>query len=280
MKSAARAKAPKRPRRRASSGGFELDRLRAGIKPFRLHWFAKLNSTSDQAARLRRAGKLFAPAAVLTARQTAGRGRGSNTWWSNSDVLTVTFALPIDPQLAAQELPLIAGLAVRDAAALLTGHSDISLKWPNDVLHERKKLAGLLCERVDNVDLVGIGLNVNVDSTDVPIRLRGQIVSLSEICVSKLNMTDVLIALARQLHQTIRRRKEMPFSWFVREYSKHDALSGQTVTIEPGRHEPPIIGRCEGVDDHGKLIVRGPGGVQHVVAGQVTVHPPSSRRSV
>lgn len=279
MKSLTRAKPQRRPRRTAMSRGFELDRLRAGVKPFRLYWFPKLQSTSDQAARLRRAGRLFAPAVVLTARQIAGRGRGGNTWWSNSGVLTVTFALPIDERQAPQELPLIAGLAVRETTVLLTGNADISLKWPNDVVYERKKLAGLLCERVGNADLVGIGLNVNVEADDAPISLRGQITSLSMICGNSLNMTDALIALARQLHRIIRRRGEMPFSWFVREYSKHDALAGQTVTIDPGRHESPIIGRCEGINDLGKLIVRGSGGVHHVMAGQVTIHP-RARRSV
>src|SRR5580698_1646971 len=85
---------------------FDLKRLRPAVKPFRVHWFSRLRSTNDHAARLRRAGKLYAPAVVLTSRQIAGRGRGSNTWWSNPAVLTVTFAIPIQDRLAPQELPL------------------------------------------------------------------------------------------------------------------------------------------------------------------------------
>ena len=77
-----------------------------------------------------------------------------NTWWSNPGVLTVTFALPTRDRIPPQELPLIAGLAVREIAAHSTGKSHILLKWPNDILHDNQKLAGLLCERVNNVDLI------------------------------------------------------------------------------------------------------------------------------
>src|SRR5207248_8273542 len=131
-----------------SGSAFELARLRRELKPFRLHFFPRLRSTSDHAAALRKRGKLFAPAVVLTANQTAGRGRGTNTWWSGPGSLTVTFVFPVEAHLAPHQIPLIAGLAVRDAVADLTGDTSISLKWPNDVVHDDRKLAGLLCERV------------------------------------------------------------------------------------------------------------------------------------
>src|SRR5204862_3131112 len=98
---------------------------------------------------LRRRGKLYAPAIVLTSHQIAGRGRGSNAWWSGSGSLTVTFVLPVHEHSLPHQVPLIAGLAVRDALAKHCGLDEIQLKWPNDLLFAGKKLAGLLCERVD-----------------------------------------------------------------------------------------------------------------------------------
>lgn len=253
---------------------FNLTRLKADLKPFRLHWFPRLRSTNDHAAVLRRGGRLFAPAAVLTGRQIAGRGRGSNSWWSNHGVLTVTFALPTRDRIPPQELPLIAGLAVREVAAQFTGKSHILLKWPNDILHDDQKLAGLLCERVNNVDLIGIGLNVNVDPAQSPRPLQRQITSLLCIAGKSLDMNDVLIALAAQLHRNIRRRMEAPFSIFVREYSRHDALAGKTVTITGTPDEPAITGRCEGVDSSGRLMVRHRGKLHTIVAGTVTIFAP------
>src|SRR5688572_18691849 len=100
---------------------FDLKRLRSSVKPFKLHWFPRLRSTNDHAAVLRKRGDLFAPAIVLTGHQTAGRGRGSNAWWSGDGSITATFVFPVEEHLSPHQLPLIAGLAVRDAAAELTG---------------------------------------------------------------------------------------------------------------------------------------------------------------
>jgi BirA family transcriptional regulator, biotin operon repressor / biotin---[acetyl-CoA-carboxylase] ligase len=254
-----------------SGPAFSLTRLRGGIKPFRLYWFARIGSTNSHAAKLRRSEKLFAPAIVLAGKQTAGRGRGNNTWWSGKggDVLTVTFVLPVRGQLAAQELPMIAGLVVREIAAEFTGNSHIQLKWPNDVLFEGRKLAGLLCERVGNVDLVGIGLNVNVDPHDAPANLRDRITSLSKISGKNLNMTDLLLRLSGQLHLTLRRRLEQPFSSFVREYQKYDALHGKTVQVSPQGEEAAITGKCQGVDDKGRLLIKVNRIVHRIVAGNV-----------
>src|SRR5579864_3454658 len=175
---------------------FDLARLRERLKPFRLHWFPRLRSTNDHAAMLREKGKLFAPAIVLTGHQTAGRGRGSNTWWSAEGSLTVTVVLAADDRIEPHQLPLVAGLAVRNAAAELTGNDRIQLKWPNDVLFEGKKLAGLLCERVVKADLVGVGVNVNVPLHTAPRAIRNQITSLALIRKESLDMTDAALAIA------------------------------------------------------------------------------------
>jgi BirA family biotin operon repressor/biotin-[acetyl-CoA-carboxylase] ligase len=258
---------------------YDLPRLRIGLKPYRLYYFGRLRSTSDHAARLRRSGRLFAPGLVLTARQLAGRGRGKNTWWSSGGVLTVTFALPIHERLAPQELPLIAGLAVRQAAAELTGNDGILLKWPNDVLFEDRKLAGLLCERVSGVDLLGIGLNVNVNPREAPKGLRREIASLSGIAGRRFDMTDVLLAIASHLRHNIRKRIELPFHTFVRDYARYDALAGRRVTIVPGSGEAEISGICQGLDSAGCLLVRQRGKVQKIIAGMVTLISPPGRNA-
>ncbi len=183
-------------------GQFQLGRLRAAVKPFRLYFFPTVRSTNDHAARLRRRGKLFAPAIVLTPRQIAGRGRGANTWFSKAGSgasLTVTFALAVRERIPAQEVPILAGLAMRDVAEQLTGESRIQLKWPNDIVFQGKKLAGLLCERIDRVDLIGVGLNVNLNPDSAPANLRDRIVSLSSISGRKFDLTDVLAMFGRPI---------------------------------------------------------------------------------
>jgi BirA family biotin operon repressor/biotin-[acetyl-CoA-carboxylase] ligase len=248
---------------------FNLSRLRENLTPFRLHWFPRLTSTNDHAAKMRKAGRLYAPAIVLTGRQTKGRGRGSNVWFSAGGSLTVTFALPVGGGIQPHQLPLIAGLAVRNATAELTGDNGVQLKWPNDLLYGGRKLAGLLCERMENVDLIGVGLNVNLNPTDAPPNLQERITSLAKIAGRHFDLSDVLISVARNLRQMLIGGAERPFSHVLMEYDSHHALIGRKVSVIVGNGEPPIFGRVEGLDEMGRLLLRARGMLHHVIAGQV-----------
>jgi len=250
--------------------GFQLDLLRSSIKPFRLYFFSRLRSTNDHAASLRKRHKLFAPAIVLTSHQIAGRGRGSNSWWSGEGSLTVTFVLPVHDHSLPHQIPLIAGLAIRDALARHSGIEQIQLKWPNDLLHAGKKLGGLLCERLDRVDLIGLGLNVNVPVKAVPKSLRRQVASLAEIAGLRFDMTSLLVDLSKALYRSLSRRDEPPFAQILRDYDRHHALVGREISVH-GAEENPIRGTCVGLDKIGRLLVRQKSGIAHVIAGQVRV---------
>jgi BirA family biotin operon repressor/biotin-[acetyl-CoA-carboxylase] ligase len=248
-----------------------VDELRGLVKPFRLHFFTSLRSTNDHAVVMRKRGELYAPAMVLAARQTAGRGRGTNTWFSAAGSLTVTFVLPIDQTMAPHHVPLAAGLAVRNAAAELTGEEGVGLKWPNDVYFGERKLAGVLCERLDGVDLIGVGMNVNRPAGRVPAALRDRIVFLEEIAGLKQSLTIVAATISRHIHLLLVRRSETPFPLLLREYDRHHVLVGRRVNVILA-HESPVSGRCEGLDDGGRLLVRQGKGrkvLHRIVAGHI-----------
>jgi BirA family biotin operon repressor/biotin-[acetyl-CoA-carboxylase] ligase len=253
-----------------SATAFNLERLRAAVRPFRLHWFPTVRSTNDHAAVMRRRGGLYAPAVVLTGRQTAGRGRGGHVWWSGGGCLTVTFALPVDDQLLPHQIPLIAGLAVRNAAAELCGSQNVLLKWPNDLLYEGRKLGGLLCERIDKADLVGLGLNVNLDPQTAPAELQDRVSSLAHIRGEPLDMTHALATVAAHLHRLWSRGAGHPFGAVLKEYDAHHALIGRRVSVVDG-NEPMVSGRCEGLDGAGRLLLRSRNTLRHVVCGHVQV---------
>lgn len=255
-----------------SATSFDLTRLRQGLKPFKLYWFPRLRSTNDHAAELRRRGVLFAPAVVLTGHQTAGRGRGSNRWFSAGGSITVTFVFPVEEHLSPHQIPLVAGLAVRDAAAQISGDNSISLKWPNDVLHNDRKLAGLLCERVNKADLVGVGVNINLDPRKAPKGLREQITSLAVIAGKPIDMTDALIAIAKHLHAAMSRRGERLFTETLQRYDAHHALIGKKVSVIEAGSNQLVTGRCAGLDSHGRLILRNGRKSHPVIAGQVRMH--------
>jgi BirA family transcriptional regulator, biotin operon repressor / biotin---[acetyl-CoA-carboxylase] ligase len=251
--------------------GFDLARLRRGLKPFRLHWFTRLRSTNDHAAALRRRGELFAPAVLLAGRQIAGRGRGDNVWWSAPGCLTVTIALPIDDQIAPHQIPLIAGLAVRNAAAELTGNQDILLKWPNDILFGERKLGGLLCERILRADLVGIGLNLNVDISAAPLPVRSRMTTLAAVCNHRIDPTDALLRIASHLRAMLQRGANRPFAELLKEYDSHHALIGRRISVTNVPDPGVLSGKCRGLDSSGRLLLNDGRTVHRILSGQVVL---------
>jgi BirA family biotin operon repressor/biotin-[acetyl-CoA-carboxylase] ligase len=262
-----------------SSNRFKLAALRRQIRPFRLHWYSHLASTNDHAAALRRRGAIFAPAVVLASRQTRGRGRGANTWWSGEGCLTVTFVLPAADHLQPHQIPLLAGLAVRNAIQELigtTGSDSVRLKWPNDILFDGRKLGGLLCERVRNADLIGVGVNVNVARGHFPKSIRACCVSLREICGTDTDMNAALTTIGAHVYARLSRHNDHHFGQVLREYHRHHALVGRhvevkSVSIADAIDEKPVSGVCVGLDASGRLLLRHRSGVHRVIAGQVSV---------
>ena len=252
-----------------SPNAFHLASLRDRLKPFRLYFYTRLRSTNDHAAALRRAKKLYAPAIVLAATQTAGRGRGSNSWWSGSGSLTVTFCLPADERLPPHHVPLLAGWAVREACIGLTHDEAVQIKWPNDLWHHDLKLAGLLCERIDGMDLVGLGLNVNVVAADIPVSLRHRVTGLKAIAGRSLAMNDVLAAIAGSLDRWLLKRTGETFAAVLGQYDRAHALHGRRIRVtEPGESRP-TLGIVEGLDADGRLLLRSADAVRRIVAGHV-----------
>ena len=257
---------------------FDLAKLRINARPLRLHYFTRVRSTNDHAARLRRAKRLFAPSIVLTSRQLAGRGRGANRWWSNEKSLTLTFVLPIAEHLQPQQVPLIAGLAVRNALEEISGVHTIQLKWPNDLLHDDRKLAGLLCERVHGADLIGVGINVNQAARNLPKALRGRSISLLQLTGAPLDMNAVVAALARHVHTRLSRHNDHHFGAVLREYDRYHALLGRRIAVTRDVVArdgiQPLAGVCVGLDATGRLLLRDRAATVHrIVAGHVSLGP-------
>jgi BirA family biotin operon repressor/biotin-[acetyl-CoA-carboxylase] ligase len=218
---------------------------------------------------MRHQHRLFAPAIVLTRHQTAGRGRGKNIWYSGPGVLTATFVLPTHEQIAPHHIPLIAGLAVRNAAAEVSGNDTIQLKWPNDLLFKNRKLAGLLCERVQKVDLIGLGLNIDPARRAIPAPLWPRIATLREAAGKSIDADAVLVAVARHLRLMMDRAAERPIAELLREYDSHHALIGKRVQVTDATGNAIHTGTCQGLDHMGRLLLKSRRGIERILSGQI-----------
>jgi BirA family biotin operon repressor/biotin-[acetyl-CoA-carboxylase] ligase len=143
---------------------------------YRLHAYPRLASTNDEARRLLRAGD-SGPSVIWARAQTAGRGRDGRCWESPPGNLYVSVMLrPAGGPGVVAQLGFAMALAVRSAiGAALGSEARVGLKWPNDVLVERRKIAGILLEsegpREGAVDGLILGVGINIASHPAEARM-------------------------------------------------------------------------------------------------------------
>ena len=228
----------------------------------------------NEAARLAREGA-SGGLVVIADSQSAGRGRHGRQWVSvpGQDLL-LSIALRPRPSVAAQLLMLASLAAAR--ATHDVGGVEATLKWPNDVRYGGRKLCGVLAESYqvggDLIVVVGIGLNVNLDS--VAARSSGiDATSLAEIVgrtVSRLETFKSLLGHCDRLYRELDSGESL-----VPEWSSKLETIGTDVTVvfrADARASQAIHGRAEGVDEAGRLLVRDVhGDLWPVSAGEVTL---------
>jgi len=215
----------------------------------RLH-LRETTSTNDRARELAARG---APhGTIVTAGvQTAGRGRQGRTWTAPpGSSLLLSLILRSSDEL----LPLRAGLAVADLAGPAA-----RVKWPNDVLVDGRKLAGILAEArpQEGWTVVGIGLNAALNVDDLPPDLRGTAASLGRA-------PGELEAVLGTLLEALTRWLAAPAGEVIAALRGRDALLDQRVAWNGGD------GVGTGIDGTGRLLVRRADGSETVLdAGEV-----------
>jgi BirA family biotin operon repressor/biotin-[acetyl-CoA-carboxylase] ligase len=215
----------------------------------RLH-LRTTTSTNDRARELAQAG---APHGTLvTAReQTAGRGRQGRVWTAPAGTSLLASLVLRDPPAL---LPLAAAVAV---AGL--GGAEASIKWPNDVLLDGRKLAGILAEGrpQEGWAVLGIGVNVALRIEDLPVELRDRAATLG------LQPADVESVLGRLLSGLEGALALAPDA-LLAAWRERDALLGRPISWDGGD------GTGAGVDGEGRLLVDRPDGTRVALdAGEV-----------
>lgn len=224
-----------------------------------------VTSTNDVLKELARAGALEGTVVVADV-QTAGRGRQGRAWESLGGNLFLSFLLRPPQGASVSLVPLAAGLAVAEA---LDGEGvDGRLKWPNDVLANDKKIAGILAEAsadargIDSV-VVGIGVNVNLDPAQLPEDVRDTATSL---LAETKRAHDVAVVAAAVLCRWV--------LWYdalqadgarVRRAWRDRSVAWWGRRVEVTSSGERVTGVARDIDDAGALVVETDDGRQHVV---------------
>ncbi|KQQ11741.1 biotin--[acetyl-CoA-carboxylase] ligase [Methylobacterium sp. Leaf123] len=256
----------------------------------RLHSHDRLDSTNSEAMRLAHGGET-GPLWVATHRQEAGRGRRGNAWTSPEGNLAASLLMPVAgvaPDMVAT-LGFVAGVALVDALrdacrpaqsphaepegaplphGLAPASATIHLKWPNDVLAEGKKLAGILLEAETlpggrRAVVVGFGVNVAAAPDGLPYPAA----ALSAFSAADAPM--LLEFLSERFVEAVRIwNKGRGFSNIRRRWLERAAGVGAPVSVRMA--EATLTGIFETIDEGGRLVILAPDGTRRTVtAGEV-----------
>jgi BirA family biotin operon repressor/biotin-[acetyl-CoA-carboxylase] ligase len=257
----------------------ELRRVSARLGSIgrRVYWLSNAGSTNDVAARLAEVGADEGTTVVAEA-QTAGRGRYGREWFSPAGAglyVSIILRPSRDHSLAKRANPvalltLACGVAMVEGIRSATG-LPVEIKWPNDVVIGRRKLAGILAEAAAQagvLQFIVLGFGVNLDAAAYPAELSARATSLE---AETGRRSDRALVLAEILGSIARRYADLREGRFDAILSAWRQLAPSLpgAALEWDSPAGVVRGRAEGIDDEGALIVRLNGTTRRVIAGEV-----------
>ncbi len=196
------------------------------------------------------------PAVALSEMQTSGRGRQGNHWHSPpSGNLYLSIFWPFAAKITTYGLSIAIGTSVIDTLEY-QGVQDLQIKWPNDILHKRQKLAGILVETRFGRELnavIGIGINIAL-----PVATQEQIrqptTSLKQLGVKVPCRNQLAGQIIQKLITTLEQFQQHGLAHFMSQWQRYDALKDQAITLTHGNEHINAVA-C-GINEKGELYYR------------------------
>ncbi|MFC3615753.1 biotin--[acetyl-CoA-carboxylase] ligase [Lutimaribacter marinistellae] len=224
-----------------------------------LHVLEEVDSTLDEAARI--APRMAGPVWIMARRQTKGRGRRARAWADPAGNLSSTLVMrPEGTPAQAALRSFVAALALFDAVVAATGRAQgLALKWPNDVLLNGGKLAGILLESSGSGQGLGhlaIGIGVNLAEAPAPEVVEpGAVRPVSLLSETGVAVTpdEFLTELAAAYARFETQFRTHGFGPIRLAWLDRAARLGEVITARTGRSE--TTGTFETVDEQGNLVL-------------------------
>ena len=211
----------------------------------------------------------------MAERQTAGRGRRGRPWvspFARNIYMSFYWRFEMTPELLSG-LGLAIGVGVIRALRTL-GIEDASLKWPNDILWQGRKLAGILLEmRGESAGpyhvVLGLGLNVDMANADSSTEIDQPWVDLQHIAEQPISRNKIAGVLLSELLQVAEQFQRTGLAPFLDEWMAADAYAGKSVVIMQGMET--IAGYARGVDGNGAILLETKSGLRQFHSGEVSL---------
>jgi BirA family transcriptional regulator, biotin operon repressor / biotin---[acetyl-CoA-carboxylase] ligase len=223
-----------------------------------LYYYQEIGSTNDEAFHLGVSGALEGTA-VIADSQTKGKGRLQRAWHSppGSNIYTSIILRPNFEPDQAPQISLAAGVAVAEIIdEYCPGH--VQLKWPNDVLLNKKKVCGILPQMktsANGIDFVvlGIGINVNIGYNQLPPDIRTIATSLAIETGREIARLELIISLYENIAKWYKQLIQRGFGAIKEKWLNLAPMIGQRVQVM--FHNEVISGKALGLDDDGSLVI-------------------------
>jgi BirA family biotin operon repressor/biotin-[acetyl-CoA-carboxylase] ligase len=237
--------------------------------------FRQTTSTNDVVEKMARDG-VKEGVVVFAETQTCGRGRLGRKWTSPPGK-GLWFSILLRPDMRPLEMTRITVASATALRRAIAGHSGLTtdIKWPNDILINGRKVAGILTElsaELDHVNFVilGIGVDVNVAASDLAPDVRRTATSLKIEAGRSIPRPDLAVAILRELDHDYNRIGIGQFAAVSDEWQEHCVTLGRHVSIRMGPHE--FRGRAEALGENGELLLRSEHGhLERISGGDVSL---------
>jgi BirA family transcriptional regulator, biotin operon repressor / biotin---[acetyl-CoA-carboxylase] ligase len=264
-----------KPSSAALFNGVEVSsNLNTGFIGRNIYFYQSTDSTNIRAFELGRKNEPEGTA-VIADSQTGGKGRIGRRWESPSGVNLYTSVIlrPGIPPRSAHNLTFVAAVAVAEAVSLYSPVRP-TVKWPNDILLDGKKAAGILLEMDSETDRVhfvvaGIGVNINMRDESLPGPLKDIATSLYEKRGKETDRAEFTGVLYSSLEKWYKIYLEKGFSPVMDEWKGFFPSIGKLLTVRSP--EKTIEGVCLGVDEDGALLLKTNGTNERVISGDVEI---------
>jgi BirA family biotin operon repressor/biotin-[acetyl-CoA-carboxylase] ligase len=232
-----------------------------------VRWHPSLSSTMDAAAALAHDGATHG-LVIGADEQTSGRGRRGTMWASPAGAGLYISFIARPSRLSLSLLTLAAGVGVREGITAATGLA-ADLKWPNDLLAGRRKLAGILAEGLaigSPEQSVIIGVGINLQPAAYPPEVAARATSLAGELGRDIDRGEILAGVLISLWDRLATLEQSPGDILQAWRAASPNAVGTRVEWD-GRH-----GVTSGIDESGALLVKTPAGIERIIAGELNWH--------
>jgi BirA family biotin operon repressor/biotin-[acetyl-CoA-carboxylase] ligase len=247
--------------------------LETNILGKEIFYYDKINSTNTRAKEI--AFQVTEGALVVAEEQIDGKGRLGREWSSpkNKGVyMSVILKPKIDPVNVAR-ITLLGAAAINLALIDIGIKSDI--KWPNDIVIDGKKVAGVLTEMnselgIINYIVLGIGINANLNLEEIPEELKEKATSLKIVKGEYIDRRELFVRLVSRIDELYKEFVETgEISRAIRICIDNSSVIGKDIVVHQGKDKRR--GRAIGINEKGELIVEFDTGVENLFSGEISI---------